>query len=263
MSLKWTVSILAFLVLFSSCKTWKRDIILRFDEEFSEEDLQKSVDTANENYIISIGDFLRVDVFTNDGERLVDPNNELAVGQGNFRNNQGQQNEPIVYLVQTDGQVKLPIVGMQKIDELTINEAEELLEEAFSEFYVDSFVKIRPTNRRVTLLGAFESGGAVVQLPNENITIMELLGIAGGLSQGADASKIKLVRGNINDPKVFSIDLTTINGMTKTGMIVEPGDIIYVEPWRRPVRQTLSDAAPLISLATSLTTIIIVIANQK
>lgn len=256
----WGFRLIVLLVLFSSCKAWKRDIILRFDEEFSAADLEQSIERASANYRINAGDFLQIDVFTNSGERLIDPNFELA---NEIRGNVQQSRQDLNYLVQANGTVKLPIIGLQKVDSLTIYEAEELLQEAFSEYYLDSFVRIQPTNRRVTVLGAFSSGGTVIPLPNENITILELLGLAGGLESGAEAATIKLIRGNINDPQVYAMDLRTISGMKKTGMVVEPGDVLYVEPWRRPFRQTLTDVAPFISLTTSLTTFILVISTRR
>jgi hypothetical protein len=46
--------------------------------------------------------------------------------------------------------------------------------------------------------------------------------------------------------------LTTIDGMRRASLQVEPNDIIYVEPIRRPVYETLSDAQPYFSLIGSV-----------
>lgn len=255
MKFSWILT-LAIVFSLSSCKVYKNDIILRFDEEFSAEDLQKSIDRAAENYVVIPGEILQVDVFTNNGERLIDPNQQFGQNNQQFQNGRQQFD----YFVMNDGTIKLPIIGLQSIGGLTIYEAEELLEEAYDSFYVDSFVKIRPTNRRVTILGGFgQGGGQVVPLPNENMTILEVLGLVGGIQLGSKAREIKLVRGDINDPKVYNIDLSTISGMKQTGMIVESGDVIYTEPWRRPFRQSLNDIAPVLSLTTSITTLVLVL----
>ena len=68
---------------------------------------------------------------------------------------------------------------------------------------------------------------------------------------------IKLIRGDL----VYEVDLSTISGMQATNLNVEPGDIIYIEPWRRPWLETLRDVSPALSLAASILTLIVVIQN--
>jgi polysaccharide export outer membrane protein len=102
-----------------------------------------------------------------------------------------------------------------------------------------------------------------VPLQNEHTNVLEVLALAGGIQQGAKVESIKLVRGGLNEPQIYNIDLSTISGMQQSGMIVEPDDIIYLEPWRRPFRQTIQDVAPVISLITSATTLVFVIQNSR
>lgn len=259
------------MIFASGCQAYKRDLILRFDEKFDASDLSKNVERANENYVLRKGDMIQLDVFTNGGEQLTDPSFELT--QGANSSQQMQFKDRFAYLILEDGTVRLPKVGNMKLEGLTIDQAEELLQESYDSYYIDSFVKIRTANRRVVVLGAIggrlagqnttNSQGMVVPLENENVTILEVLALAGGIQQGSEVRNIKLVRGDINNPEVYSIDLSTISGMQKTGMIVESGDVIYVEPWRRPFRQTLTDIAPVLSLATSVTTLFIVIQSTK
>ena len=163
------------------------------------------------------------------------------------------------------------LLGSQKLETisvegLTINAAEEMLQEAFNKFYKEAFIKLRPANRRVVVLGAVGggqggSGGAVIPLDNENINILEVLALAGGVDQGGKVESIKLIRGDLQDPQVFEMNLGTIDGLKRGGMIVESGDVIYVEPWRRPFRETLTDVSPVISILSSTITLIFVIQN--
>ncbi|MEM6830107.1 MAG: polysaccharide export protein EpsE, partial [Bacteroidota bacterium] len=78
-----------------------------------------------------------------------------------------------------------------------------------------------------------------------------------GIEFGAKAQNIKLIRGDL----VYQIDLSTISGMKKTNMDVEPGDVIYIEPWRRPWLEALRDVAPALSLVSSVLTLIVVVQN--
>ena len=264
MRLIWATGLIATIQLLTSCQAYKRDLMLQFDKGFSASDVEKIVDRATENYVIRPGDLIRLDVFTNDGERLSDPNFELSSQQGNQQ--LAQIKEKFTYLVMADGTCRFPLIDVISIEDLTVDQAEELIQEAFNEFYTDAFVKLRPANRRVVLLGAIDggevgSGGKVIPLDNENVNILEVLALAGGVNQGGKVGSIKLVRGNLNDPRVFDINLSTISGLKKGGIIIEPGDVIYIEPWRRPFRETLRDVSPVLSLITSATTLVFVILN--
>ena len=264
----WGLMVIVALQLLTSCQAYKRDLMLQFDEKFDASAVEKSVERAALNYIIRPGDYIRVDVFTNDGERLIDPNFELMQSmQGGQQMTQFK--DRFVYLVMMDGTCRLPKVGTISVQGLTINEAEELLQETYNDFYRDSYVKIRPANRRAIVLGGINgrqsggAGGAVIPLDNENMTVLEVLALAGGVEQGAKVSSIRLVRGDLNEPEVYEINLSTIDGMKQSGMIVESGDVIYVEPWRRPFRETVRDVSPILSVVTSVTTLVFVIQNSK
>lgn len=237
------------------CQAYKQDILFRLDEE-NPQNVQTAVANYEGNYVIEENDLLIVEVFTNKGERLVDPNFELQVQQGQ----QGQQMRgQYQYLVQKGGVIKLPIIGEAKIAQLTVDLAEDLLEAAYSEFYKEVFVKIELTNRRVIVLGA--GGGQVIPLPNENTSLFEVLALYGGLEPGAKADRIKILRGDLNQPMVYKVDLSSIAAMKSSLIQIEPGDVIYIEPWRRPWLESFRDFSPILGLTTSALTLIVVIQN--
>lgn len=228
--------------------------MFRLDKDFTEDDLSKVTDQLDRNYELRPGDALLLDVFTNGGERLIDPNMEMMQDAG-MAGQQGQMfRDRFTYIVQVDGLVTFPMIGDMKVEGMTLFEAERAIASKFTE-YKDTFVKLRITNRRVFVLGA--PGGQVVPLPNENTDLVEVLASAQGLEMGAKAQNIKVIRGQ----NVYRIDLSTITGMMETNMQVEPGDIVYVEPWRRPWLETLRDVSPALSLLTSALTLIVVVQN--
>ena len=254
---KILILFLTILVLLSSCKVYKQDIMFKLDDNFTEEDLSRALTQVEKNYKLQINDRLILNVFTNKGERIVDPNFELS--QGAAINVQNRVGSDFTYLVQTDGTVKFPIIGQVMIDSLTINEAEALLQSLYDQYYKESFVKLQFANKRVVVLGAV--GGKIVPLENENMSLMEVLALAGGLEMGDKAHNIKLIRGEPQNPQVYQINLATVHGMQQTMLDVEPGDIIYVEPWRRPVLESIRDIAPVLSMITSTIALIVVFQN--
>lgn len=249
------ITLTVLLSMLFSCKAYKQDILFRLDDNFTEEDLSEPIKAAQNNYHLQVNDVLTIEVFTNNGERLIDPNRELQSGMS------GQQrgNQDLQYLINVDSTVKVPMVGNIKLTNLTIQEAESVLEQAFDEFYKGCFVKLKIVNRRVTLLGV--NGGRIIALENENMTLAEIIALYGGLGLGAKAHNIKLIRGDLANPQVFQIDLTTIDAMKMSIMEVEAGDIIYVEPWRRPVFSSFRDVTAIMGFTSSIITFIFVIQN--
>lgn len=241
------------LSLLCSCGVYKQDIMFKLDKNFSKEDLAVVTEDLDRNYILQPNDNLLLDVFTNNGERLIDPNNELNTGQMGMQ--QAAARDRFQYIVQINGVATFPIVGDMKVAGLSIFEAELALAEKFNAVYKDSFVKLRINNRRVFVLGA--PGGQVVPIPNENTSLIEILATAGGVQFGAKAHNIRLIRGD----EVFLVDLSTVSGMMKTELKVASGDVIYIEPWRRPWLETLRDVSPALSLVSSVLTLIIVVQN--
>lgn len=225
--------------------------MFRLDEDFTEEDLSEITAELDINYILKPNDILLLSVFTNGGERLVDPNFELSTGQ--IGQQQQQMRDIFQYTIQADSIVTFPMVGDMNLVGLTLYEAELQVAKAFDTFYGGSFVKLRIPNRRVFVLGA--PGGSVIPLSNENTTLVEVLALSGGIAFGARAQNIRLIRGE----KVFWVDLSTVSGMKKSNLTVEPGDIIYIEPWRRPWVESLRDVTPTLSIVSSVLALIIVI----
>ncbi|MEL7148554.1 MAG: polysaccharide biosynthesis/export family protein, partial [Bacteroidota bacterium] len=162
--------IVAMVTLLSSCKLYKQDVMFQLDEDFSPTALAQAVKAAQANYKIQPNDYLSLDVYSNDGELIIDPNFEL-LKEINPQANQvlGE----IQYLVQFDGRVKLPMVGMVNIAGLTIQEAEAKLEKLYDASYKNTFVKIAYLNKRVFVLGA--NGGQVVSLANDNMSVIEAI----------------------------------------------------------------------------------------
>lgn len=214
------------------------------------QEMQQRVESAEKNYVIQKNDYLQVDVYTSKGERLIDPDLEL------MKETTGQNlaMRPVPnYLVDTNGTTKLPMIGDIKLEGLSIREAEEMLQKAYSIYYKDAFVLLKYTNKRVVVLGA--TGGQVIPLMNENTRLVEILALAKGLTNDSKAQNIRVLRGE----QVFVVDFSTIDGYRKNNLVVEPGDIVYVEPVRRPVIEGLRDYGPVLSIITSLTTLVIVI----
>jgi polysaccharide export outer membrane protein len=216
-------------------------------------DLEYAEFLAERNYRIQVNDRLEIRVYTNEGERIIDPDFELQ----KELNNNNIRREKSIYLVQKDGKVKIPMIGEVELVGLTQREAEKRLEEAFSEFYVEPYVMAEFVNKRVIVLGLENS--QVIPLENEDMNLMEVLALAGGIQKNMKVDNIRLIRGDLDDPQVQIIDLSTIEGMKQADLKVYSGDIIYVEPVVRVFSESSRDLIPFISIITSFVALILAI----
>ena len=212
--------------------------------------VEKQVKSAETNYMIQKNDFLQLEVFTNQGEKIIDPNQESFRKTGDAMST---ENAERAYLVDVLGLVKLPLIGEVKLAGLTIKQAEEILQKEYGKFFLEPFIVLKFSNKRVIVLGA--PGGQVIPLANENMRLTEVLALAKGLNNDARANNIRILR----DDKIILADLSTIDGYLKNNYLMQSGDIVYVEPIRRSFSEGLRDYGPVISIITSVGTLIIVI----
>jgi polysaccharide export outer membrane protein len=231
--------------LLASCASYKQNIMFKVPEGAV---LKAKVETAEQNYTIQRNDALQLNVYTNDGERLIDP--EAVLSQ---ERPIAAEPAPPQYIVGVDGKVKFPMVGDVMIEGLTIRQAEGFLQDAYAKFYKVPFVRLKYVNKRVIVLGAPE--GLVVPLVDENVRLTEVLALSKAVIKDSKAHNIRVLRGE----EVFVADLSTIEGYLKNNMIIQPGDIVYVEPVRRPFSEGVREYLPLVSMLTSLTTLIVVL----
>jgi polysaccharide export outer membrane protein len=68
---------------------------------------------------------------------------------------------------------------------------------------------------------------------------------------------MRLIRGE----KVYEIDFSTIEGFKNGNMLIQSGDIVYIEPVRRPFSEGLRDYAGIVSMLVALATLITVISS--
>jgi polysaccharide biosynthesis/export protein len=241
-----------FVLFLTSCASYKQNIMFQSTEVVAAEKINQGALEAQKSFIISKSDKLGIHVFSNKGERLIDPNPELS--QTNLGNQQTQSNEPS-YQVGFDGLVKLPLIGEIKLEGLTQKQAEEVLQKEYSQFFKDPFVQLSFSNKRVIVLGAL--GGHVIPLTNENTSLAEVLALAKGINNESKAHNMRLMRAN----KAYEVDFSTIEGFRNGNMLMESGDIVYVEPVRRAFSEGVRENAGILSVFVSLGTLIAILYN--
>ena len=146
-------------------------------------------------------------------------------------NTQGQ-----IFEVREDGTITLPAVGRITVAGLTRLQATELIEGLYRKNLLkDPIIAIRIVNLKVTVFGETKGQGNF-SLTKDRTTLVELIGQAGGLTDRADETNIKIIRGTQQNPTVIKIDLSNITSINDPRAVLQNGDIIYVEQNKRAIR---------------------------
>lgn len=244
------------LALLTGCYSLRPSIMLRTPKGYK---YTPTPTTTLSEYKISPNDVLELKMYSNDGFKLIDFTS-ISSGSNVTINN---INYGVQYSVEFDGTVKLPMLGRMLLKGLTIREAENLLEEKFSTYYNKPYVLLKVTNRRVIVFPGNEGTAKVVPLIHDNITLIEALATAGGIAQDGKARMVKLIRGDLKNPEVYLIDLSTIDGVKHADLVLQANDIIYVEPKMRIAKTFINEAAPYLTFFTSLFLVFTIIKSQK
>lgn len=197
------------------------------------------------DYKISVDDKMTFTMATNDGTKIIESMSGIKTEGGGG----GQSGSE--YVVRNSGMVELPILGEVKVEGLTVAQCEDTLQELFSKEYQNPFVQVRITNQRVIVFPGNGSDAKVIPLLNSNTTLMEAIAQAGGITERGKANTIKLMRKESGVRQIYTIDLSTIEGLKYVDMVVQANDYIYIEPNAELAKGFVKEAAPVISIISS------------
>jgi len=132
-------------------------------------------------------------------------------------------------LVKSDGLVRLPLIGSVNLLGLTENEAAKLLMEKYKLYLKNPYVSVKILNQKLFVIGEVEKPG-VVLVTNGTMTLFEALAYSGDLTDFANRTNIKILRGNMRDPEVREVNLTDFKSVKYASLILRPNDVVYIEP---------------------------------
>ena len=124
-----------------------------------------------------------------------------------------------------------PLIGRIQAAGMTYPELVVQLEEGLSKYYKDISVAVNVlevNNQKVFVLGEVRSP-AVIQIDSD-LSIIEALTITGGINQDARTSNVLLVRGGLDAPELYTVDVEAIyeEGDFSQLVFLQRGDIVVV-----------------------------------
>ena len=100
-------------------------------------------------------------------------------------------------LINSEGDIKLPLVKSIHLEGLSQTEAQEKIENAFKKYLKSPDIYFEILNKRAYVIGEVNSPGEI-ELLNEKLPLLQIISKAGDLKDSADKSKIMILRSGKN-----------------------------------------------------------------
>lgn len=257
MKFPWFILMTCIFIFINSCST-KKDIIYMQDIDF-----KKLYENSYNEYQIKVDDILKIDINAEIPEATL-TFNPGATTPSSYTNTL----ENMIfngYQVDIDGNINFPVLGKIKAQGLTINELKSyILNDIENErdLLVNPSIDIKILNSHFTVLGEVNQPGKYNFVEN-NLNILEALGIAGDLTINGKRESVKLLREINGKLKIFEIDLTNVKFLTENFFQISSGDILIVDPNSSRIKNAgvIGNSGTLLSLLSFILSSIIVISN--
>jgi len=224
MRIRFSLAIICLFIL-SSCYHNKRLIYLQ-DKDFSER-TPTLVENKKDRYRLQSFDILSVQIKSPADKELsnifnaTSAQNPVYVSPGNLYLDG--------YSIDAAGKITLPVLGSLTVKDLTLEEAQKLIQTNADKYLNQATVSVKLTSFKVTVLGEVKNPGYYM-IYNNQATVLEALGLAGDLTSFGNRKNVKLIRQTPAGSQVIFLDLTDGDLLKSDFFFMTPGDVLYVEP---------------------------------
>jgi polysaccharide export outer membrane protein len=166
------------------------------------------------------------------------------------------------YLVNSDGNIQIPILGNIKAAGVTKKQLKADITNALldKKLLLDPIVTIRHLNYEVTVIGEVGKP-TVINVPNEKISLLKALGIAGDITVFGKKDNVLLIREVEGKRKVIRIDMNSKAFLSSSYYYLQPNDVVYVEANKNKVANFNRNPVLLPTILSSLSIVAIVVTN--
>lgn len=133
-------------------------------------------------------------------------------------------------LIDSKGDIRLPLIKKIHLAGLTQPEAEKKLSDAYRIYLKNPDIHIEIINKRAYVIGEVKIPGEII-LDNEQLPLLQILAKAGDLTDQANRNSILILRGsNTSKVNAQTVNLTDVNSIITANLMIKPNDIVYVMP---------------------------------
>jgi polysaccharide export outer membrane protein len=209
---------------------------------FQGDSLRTSSQAITQNYIptIQTNDLLSIVVgsLNSEANEMFNTANTAMTASTNYSaQSSGARLQPLGYLVNLEGNIEMPMIGKVNIKGLTTTAAADTIRHRLLNFLKEPSVMVRNLNFKVSVLGEVKLP-AVYVIPDEKITLPEVLSMAGDLTIYGNRSNVMIIREENGKREYTRIDLTARDIFNSPYYYLHKNDVIYVEPVKSKMLDT-------------------------
>lgn len=257
------LSCLVAIFLLASCQSYKKVPYLQDSEVVGQAVQQETLYDAR----IMPKDQLTIMVSCTNPE-LAAPFNLTAAGSAGMTAGNSQsasQSSQQAYLVDNEGNINFPVLGILKVGGLTKKEVEQMIVEKLKPYIKETpIVTARMVNYKISVLGEV-AGPGTFTISNEKVNLLEALAMAGDMTIYGMRDNVKLIREDADGKQqIITLDLNKAEILLSPYYWLQQNDIVYVTPNKAKARNSdvsnstglwFSTISILMSLASLLVTI--------
>jgi len=205
-------------------------------------------DTSAFEMKLAIGDIITVDLYTINPDAF--PGIGISKDRATIIDSRPAYEKG--FTIDKTGKVILPYIGEVFLKGLSVPEARDLITQKFKAFLDEPVIVKKKLSFKVSIVGEVQKPG-LYYIPNEKITLIEGLALAGDVGNFADRTNIKIIRQTTNGSIEIPIDLTNQSSLVGAAKYLYPDDVVYVAPSRKKAFSQISVASGIFtSIVTSL-----------
>lgn len=201
--------------------------------------------------------------------QTIDPTTSVVINQlgapmpavGTSSANPIGQQQISGFLVDKEGFVELTMIGKVKLDSLTTYQARELIRTKALQYFKNVSVNVRFANFKITVLGEVAKP-ATYTVPNEKVTLLDALGLAGDLTIYGKRDNVLLIRDNNGQKEFERFDLRSSKIFESPYYYLKQNDVIYVQANRSKVASTNSVRTQTYAIIGTTLSVLIVLLSS-
>jgi polysaccharide export outer membrane protein len=163
------------------------------------------------------------------------------------------------YLVSSEGSIQFPLLGTIKVEGLTKEEIKLNITKKIVQLDLlkDPIVSIRLLNFKVTVLGEVKNP-TVIPVPNEKISLLEAIGLAGDLTIYSKKDNILVIREENGQKIIKRLNLNSDELLKSPYYYLKSDDVVYVEPNKARIASASRSSDWIPALLSGLSLIVVI-----
>lgn len=168
--------------------------------------------------------------------------------------------------VDAAGYIELPLIGPVRLGGLSVAQARDTLQLRLAPYLREPFVSIRRYSQfRFTVLGEVKAP-ATLTVPEDRLTILQAIGLAGDLSTYGDRENILVIREHLGQRQYGYLNLRDRAVFQSPYFYLQRNDVVYVQPLKQKaatVADQTAKIAPFLGLGIGILNLVVIIITRN